>query len=166
MSENQTRCNCEDRVCVAGGDDYLYESGLWSHDRIHTALDEERTREDGNVKKSFLTIPKWNTEDVRSAGAAGGQTEWKQQSCIRVVRRETRGIEISSRTRWVPIQASSIGNRDKASSHDGREAQCGLMMVTQRKRCHENDDSASVRRVRCSVRCRVVHEASLKQVVA
>ena len=58
--------------------------------------------------------------------------------------------------RWVPILPSSIGNRDKASSHVGREAQCGLMMVKQWKRCHEKDETASVRRVRCSVRCRVV----------
>ena len=64
--------------------------------------------------------------------------------------------------RWVPIQPSSIGNRDKASRHDGEEAQCGLMMVTQWKRCHDNDETASVRRVSC----RDANEASLKQVVA
>ena len=68
--------------------------------------------------------------------------------------------------RWDPIQPSSIGNRDKASSHDGEEAQSGPMMVTMWKRCHENDEIASVRRVRCSVRRRVVNEASLMQVVA
>ena len=38
----------------------------------------------------------------------------------------------------------------------------GLMMVTQWKRCHENDETASVRRVRCSVRRRVVNEASFE----
>ena len=47
MSENQTRCSGDDRVqsgiffSVTGGDDYLYESKLWNHDRVHTqALDE------------------------------------------------------------------------------------------------------------------------------
>ena len=31
---------------VTGGDDCMYESKLWSHDRIHTqALDEEWTRD-------------------------------------------------------------------------------------------------------------------------
>ena len=50
MSENQARCSGDDRVWseffdwVTGGDDYLYKSTLWSHDRIHMALDEERKR--------------------------------------------------------------------------------------------------------------------------
>ena len=38
----------------------------------------------------------------------------------------------------------------------------GTMAVTESKRCHENDETASVRRVRC----RVASEARLKQVVA
>ena len=68
MSENQTRCGGDDRVWgeffdwVTGGDDHLYESKLWSHDRIHMALDEERTREDGDVKKvlvKFSHDPEW-----------------------------------------------------------------------------------------------------------
>ena len=60
MSENQTRCCGDDRVggeffdSVTGGDDYLYETKPWSHDRIHMAFDEERTREDGDVKKVLL----------------------------------------------------------------------------------------------------------------
>ena len=37
-----------------------------------------------------------------------------------------------------------------------------MMAVTQPKRCHENDETASARQVRC----RVANEASLKQVVA
>ena len=36
-----SQCSCDDRVWVeffelgTGGDDYLYESKLWSHDRCH-----------------------------------------------------------------------------------------------------------------------------------
>ena len=37
-----------------------------------------------------------------------------------------------------------------------------MMAVTQSKRCHENDETESVRRVRC----RVVNEGSSKQIVA
>ena len=47
-------------------------------------------------------------------------------------------------------------NRKKASSHDGRSS------MTQWKGCHEDAETASVRRMTC----RVVNEASLKQVVA
>ena len=60
VSENQTRCSGDDRVWgesfdwVTGGDDYLYKSKLWSLDPIHMALDEERTREDGDVKKVLV----------------------------------------------------------------------------------------------------------------
>ena len=85
MSENQTRCSGDDRVqseffdWVTGGDDYLYESKLWNHDRIHTqALDEKRTNEDGDVKRvlvKFCDAHDWNTE-------------LDQQSCIRVARRK------------------------------------------------------------------------------
>ena len=45
MSENQTKCSGDDRVWgvffdwVAGDDDYLYKSKIWSHDRIHMTLD-------------------------------------------------------------------------------------------------------------------------------
>ena len=52
--------------------------------------------------------------------------------------------------------------RDKASSHDEGEAQCGMMVVTQSKWCHEIDETARVRRVRR----RVPSEARLKQVAA
>ena len=45
---------CEFFDWVAGGDDHLYESQLWSHDRRHIALDEERTREDGDVKEVLV----------------------------------------------------------------------------------------------------------------
>ena len=65
------------------------------------ALDEERSREDGDVEKvlvKFSDAHEWNTK-------------WNQQSWIRVVRtgRETRGIEHRSRMRWVSLQPSSIG---------------------------------------------------------
>ena len=55
MSEDQVKCIYNSRVCGEffrlGCDDYLYESKLWSHDRIHTQhLSEERTGEDGDVK--------------------------------------------------------------------------------------------------------------------
>ena len=63
--------------------------------------------------------------------------------------------------RWVPIQPSSIETVTEPRVTMG-EAQCGLMVVTQWKGCHENDETASVRRVRC----RVANEASLKRVVA
>ena len=56
-NENQTRCSCDERVwgeffdLGTGGDDYLCESKLWSHDRIHNqALDEEWTSENGDAK--------------------------------------------------------------------------------------------------------------------
>ena len=72
MSENQTMCSGDDLVWseffewVIGGDDSLYESKLWSHDCIHTqALDEEWTRDDGDVKKvlvKFSDAHEWNTE--------------------------------------------------------------------------------------------------------
>ena len=57
MSENQTKCSGDDRVwgesfCwVTSGDDCFNETELWSHDRIHMALDEERTRVVGDLKK-------------------------------------------------------------------------------------------------------------------
>ena len=60
MSENQTRCRGDDRVWgeffgwVTGGDDYLYKSKHWSHDHIHMLFDEERTREDGDVKRVLV----------------------------------------------------------------------------------------------------------------
>ena len=47
---------CEFFDWVTGGDGYLYESKLWSHDRIHMTLDEERTREDGDVKTVLVTF--------------------------------------------------------------------------------------------------------------
>ena len=84
MSENHTRCIGEDRVWseffdwVTGGDGYLYESRPWSHDRIHVTLDEERTREDGDVKKSACEVF-WPSRI--------GIPKLKQQSCIRVVHR-------------------------------------------------------------------------------
>ena len=70
-SENQTTGCGEDRAWseffdrVTGGDDYLNVSELWSRDRIYMALDEERTREDGDVKKvlgKFSDAHCWNTE--------------------------------------------------------------------------------------------------------
>ena len=65
MSEDQVKCIYNSRVCgeffdwVTSCDDYLYESKLWSHDRIHTqALSEERTGEDGDVKScSRIGLP-------------------------------------------------------------------------------------------------------------
>ena len=41
---------------VTGGDGYLSESRPWSHDRIHVTVDEERTREDDDVKKSACEV--------------------------------------------------------------------------------------------------------------
>ena len=57
MSENQTMCSGDNRIWgeffdwVTEGGDYLYESKLGSHYRIHTqALGEEWTGEDDDVK--------------------------------------------------------------------------------------------------------------------
>ena len=71
ISENETRCGdyrvwCEFFDWVTGGDDYLYESKLWSHDRIHTALDQERTREDGDVKKVLVKFSNDPESEYRS----------------------------------------------------------------------------------------------------
>ena len=64
------------------------------------ALDEERTREDDDVKKVLVKLSDahyWNTQS-------------NQQSCIRVARvgRETRGIELNG-MRWVSIQPLPMG---------------------------------------------------------
>ena len=75
--------------------------------------------------------------------------------------RETRGI-VHSRMRWVTIQPSSIGTVTKPPVTMEEKLNKSLMVVTQWKGCHENDETASVRRMRC----RVVNQASLKQVVA
>ena len=76
MSESQTRCSGDDRVwCefldwVTGGDDYVYKSKLWSHDRIHMDLDEERTREDGDVKR--VLAPEEKLVELSSVVGCGG----------------------------------------------------------------------------------------------
>ena len=101
----------------------MYESKLWRHDRIHTqALDEERTRDDGDVKRVL----------VKSSNAHDWNTELNQQSCCRVAyaRRETRGIE-HSRMRRVPIQPSSIGVVTKPRVTMKEKLNSGLMVVTQ-----------------------------------
>ena len=59
--------------------------------------------------------------------------------------------------RWVTIQPFAIETVTEPRV-TMEAAQCGLMVVTQWKGCHENDETASVRRVRC----RVAHEANLK----
>ena len=53
------------------------------------------------------------------------------------------------------------GDRDNVSSDHEGEAQCGMMVVTQLKLCHEMDETARVHRLRC----RAPSEARLKQVV-
>ena len=63
--------------------------------------------------------------------------------------------------RWAPIQPSSNGTLTKPRVTMGEKLQCGTTVVTQ-LRCHGNEETASVRRVRC----RVVSEASLKLAVA
>ena len=75
---------------------------------------------------------------------------------------KTRGIELSSRMRWVPIQPSSIGTVTKPRVTMGEKRNSGTMAVTQWKRCHENDETATIPRLRC----KFLNEASLKQVVA
>ena len=75
-------CSGDDRVWgeffdwVTGGDDHLYESKLWSYDRIHTpALHEEWTRDDGDVEEGNL----WSF-----SGSHDWNTGWNQRSCFRV----------------------------------------------------------------------------------
>ena len=51
---------------VTVGDHYLYVSELWSHDRNYMTLDEERTREYGEMKKvlvKFFHAHCWNTKN-------------------------------------------------------------------------------------------------------
>ena len=62
----------------------------------------------------------------------------------------------------VSIQPSSIETVTKPRVTMEKRLNSGMMAVTQWKRGHENDETASVRRVRC----RVASEARLKQVVA
>ena len=135
-----------------------FSSELWRHDRIHTqALSKERTGENGDVKRvlvKFLALTNWNTGVVRSAGAADGETELRAE-------RETRGIELSCRMRWVSILPSSIGTVTKPRVTMGEKLNSGTTVVTQ-LRCHGNSETARVH----GVRCRVVNEASLKHVVA
>ena len=90
---NQTRCSGDDRVqseffdWVTGGDDYLCESKLWNHDRIHTeALDEKRTSEDGDVKRVL----------VKFSNAHDWNTELNQQSCVRDARRKWKLVALST----------------------------------------------------------------------
>ena len=54
-------CSGDDRVSgelfdwISGGDDYFYESKLWSLDRIHTQVPSgERPREDGDAKRVLV----------------------------------------------------------------------------------------------------------------
>ena len=61
-------------------------SELWGHDRIYMALDEERTREDGDVKKvpvKFSDVHCWNTELNKST-----EKMKSLQESIRVARRK------------------------------------------------------------------------------
>ena len=71
MSEDQVKCIYNSRVCgefflngLQSCDDYLYESKLWSNDRIHTqALSEERTGDHGDLKRcSRIGIPSCDYE--------------------------------------------------------------------------------------------------------
>ena len=89
---------------VTGSDDCLYRSKLWRHDRFQTRSGPERNSDVKRVLVKFSDNPELEYRNKISWG------------------RETLGIELSSRMRWVPIQPSSIGNRDNASSHAG-EAQ-------------------------------------------
>ena len=107
------------------------------------------------VLVKFSTLTNWNTGVVRSAGAADGETELRAN-------RETRRIELSSRMRWISIQPSPIATVTKPRVTMGEKLDSGTMTGTQWKRCHENDETGSVRRVRC----RAASEARLKQVVA
>ena len=61
----------------------------------------------------------------------------------------------------VSFQPSSIGIVTKPRVTMKEKRNSGLVVVSQSKRCHENDDIARVHRVRCSVRCRVAIGASL-----
>ena len=68
--------------------------------------------------------------------------------------------------RRVSLQPSSIGIVTKPRVTMKEKLNGGMTVVTQWTRCHGNDETARVRRSRCSVVCRVAFEASLRQVVA
>ena len=87
----------------------------------------------------FSTFTNWNTGVVRAASAADGETELR-------AKRETRRLELSKLMRWVPIQPSSIETVTKPRVTMGKKLNSGMMAETQWKRCHENDEIASVRR--------------------
>ena len=96
------------------------------------------------VHVKFSKLTNWNTGVVRSAGAADGETELRAE-------RETRGIELSSRMRWFPIQESRWGEKLNSGT-----------TVVKQLRCHGNSETARVH----GVSCRVVNEVTLKQVLA
>ena len=101
-------------------------------------------------------------EDLQSGGNPRGTTPTQSagETDLRS-ERGTRRIELSRRMRWVPIQASSTGTVTEPRVTMEEKLNSSTTVVRQ-LRCHENDETASFRRVRC----RVVNEASLKQVVA
>ena len=68
--------------------------------------------------------------------------------------------------RRVSFQPSSIGIVTKPRVTMKEKLNGGMMVVTQWTRCHGNDETARVHRLKCSARCRVAFEASLSQVVA
>ena len=106
------------------------------------------------VLVKFSTFTNWNAGVVRSAGAADGKTELRAE-------RENSAIR-AQQSDAVAIQPSSIETVTKPRDTMGESLNSGMIVVTQSKRCHENDETASVR----WVRCRVANEASLKQIVA
>ena len=59
-------------------------------------------------------------------------TNWNQQSWIRVVRtaRETHGIEQKSRTRWVSLHPSSIGIVTTPRVTTKEKLNSGMVVVT------------------------------------
>ena len=71
------------------------------------------------VLVKFSTLTNWNTGVVRSAEAAGGETESS-------AKRETRRIELSSRMRWIHIQPSSIGTVTKPRVTMGEKLNSGV----------------------------------------
>ena len=81
------------------GDDYLYEAKFWIHGRSHMALDEERTREDGDVDKvllKFSVAHYWNS---------GSYTSCAPEEKLLELRAVGYGGSPSSRCRLEPWQS-------------------------------------------------------------
>ena len=123
---------------------FLCESKIASLLKPSTKRGPQTTTTRKTVVAKFSNPHDWNTK-------------LNQKSCIRVKCRvgsrkacffelrapEEKLVELSTiRCDGSPIQVVFDWDRDKTSKYDG-ESQCGLMVVTEWKKCHEYDETAS-----------------------